>query len=65
MTPLIRRALTLWRAWRARRLVGPQIEALRQAIHKARRQHRPVNHLTRKLREARHAQLRIEQGHRT
>lgn len=62
MTPLIRRALILWRAWRARKVFGPQIEALRQAIHKARRSHRPVKHLSRRLSEARHAQLRMEQG---
>lgn len=62
MTPLIRRALIHWRAWRARKLVGPQIAALRQAIDRARKAHRPVKHLTRRLTEARHAQLRMEQG---
>ena len=62
MTPLIRRALVLWRAWRARKLLGPQIESLRQAIQKARKAHKPSAHLSRRLSEARHAQLRMEQG---
>lgn len=62
MTPLIRRALTHWRAWRARKVLGPQIASLRQAIERARQAHRPRAHLTRKLREARHQQLRMEMG---
>lgn len=60
--PLIRRPFILWRAWRARKVIGPQIAALRQAIDRARKQHRPVKHLSRRLSEARHAQLRMEQG---
>lgn len=62
MTPLIRRAFTLWRAWRARKLFGPQIEALRQAIERARKAHKPRSHLLRRLRDARCAQLRMEMG---
>lgn len=62
MTPLIRRALILWRAWRARKAFGPQIESLRKAIDKARKAHRPRAHLSRRLREATHARLRAELG---
>ena len=65
MNPLIRRALILWRAWRARKVFGPQIEALRQAIERARKAHKPRSHLLRRLRDARHAALRMEQGHRS
>lgn len=57
-----RRALILWRAWRARKAIGPQIDALRQSIATARKNHRPVAHLTRRLREANHARLRAELG---
>ena len=59
---LIRRALILWRAWKARKAFGPQIASYRQAIDRARKQHRPVKELSRRLYEARHAQLSMEQG---
>lgn len=62
MTTLVRRALMLWRAWKARKVFGPQVESLRQAIERARKHHRPVKHLLRRLRDARCAQLRMEQG---
>lgn len=62
MNPLIRRALILWRAWRARKVFGPQIETLHQAIERARKAHKPRSHLLRRLRDARCAQLRMEQG---
>ena len=62
MTPLIRRALILWRAWKAKRVFGPQMAQLRSAIERARKQHRPVAHLSRRLREANHARLRAELG---
>jgi len=50
MAPLIRRVLILWRAWRARKVFGPQVKSLRQSIDRARRHHRPVRHLQRRLR---------------
>lgn len=62
MTSLVRRALILWRAWRARKAFGPQVESLRQAIERARKAHKPRSHLLRRLRDARCAQLRMEQG---
>ena len=58
----IRRALLLWRAWKARKVFGPQCRHLREAIDRARKHHRPVNHLSRRLREATHARLRAELG---
>lgn len=59
---MYRRALILWRAWRARKVIGPQIDALRQAIERARKAHKPRSHLLRRLRDARCAQLRMEMG---
>lgn len=59
---LFRRAFAHWRAWRARKVFGPQIAGLRQAIQKARKAHKPSAHLSRRLSEARHAQLRMELG---
>lgn len=59
---LIRRALILWRAWKARKAFGSQIASYRQAIDRARKQHRPVKELSRRLRETRHAQLRMMLG---
>lgn len=59
---LARRAITLWRAWNARRVFGPQMAHYRSAIDRARKQHRPVKELSRRLREATHARLRAELG---
>jgi hypothetical protein len=62
MSPLIRRALTLWRAYRARKVWGPKIAGYRAQIEQARKRHKPRAHLLRRLRDARCAQLRMEQG---
>lgn len=62
MTSLIRRALILWRSWQARKRFGREIANLRQAIEQAERRHRRRSHLLRRLREVRHAALRMEQG---
>lgn len=62
MTNLIRRALILWRAWRARKVFGPQMAAIKSAIERARKHHRPRKDLHRRLREATHARLRAELG---
>lgn len=59
---LARRAFVLWRAYRARKVFGPKIAGYRAQIEQARKRHKPRAHLTRRLSEARHAQLRMEQG---
>ncbi len=59
---LIRRALILWRSWQARKRFGREIAKLTQAIERARKAHKPRAHLLRKLRDARHSQLRMEMG---
>ena len=62
MTTLIRRALILWRAFQARKRFGREIASLRRSIERARKAHKPRAHLSRRLIEARCAQLRMEQG---
>lgn len=62
MTSLVRRALILWRAWRARKIFGPQMASIQSAIAKARKHHKARRHLERRLREATHARLRAELG---
>lgn len=45
MMDLVRRALILWRAWRARKVFAPQMAAIKSAIDRARKHHRPRKEL--------------------
>ena len=62
MMPLVRKWIIGWRAYRARKVWGPKIAGYRAQIEQARKLHKPRAHLTRRLRDARCAQLRMGQG---